>query len=237
MLLPQYESLLAARTREELEARLLKATVDLGFSTYGITTIVDHPDGSEQRGSLHNTPDVYLDAFLNLEISKADPVMQHCRFSSIPILWNSETYVKAGQGQMHEQMAAAGLREGIATTLHLPNGRHMLLGLDSPDPLPRSPADAMHLVAQVQLLAVHAQEAAFRLSIPEAAPTQPPALTPRELEVLKWSMAGKTAWETGSILKISERTTTMHIANAMRKLGVAKRSQAVLKAYQLGLLA
>lgn len=237
MLLPQYESLLASRTREELEARLLKATLDLGFSTYGLTTIIDHPDGTERRGNLHNTPGPYLEAYLNLEISKVDPVMQHCRYSPIPIVWNSETYGNAGQAEMHEQMAAAGLREGIATTLHLPNGRHMLLGLDSPDPLPSGRTDAMHLVAQVQLLAVHAQEAAFRLSIPEVAPKQIPVLTPRELEVLKWSMAGKTAWETGSILSLSERTIVMHISNAMKKLGVNKKAHAVVKALQFGLIA
>ena len=31
----------------------------------------------------------------------------------------------------------------------------------------------------------------------------PPRLTARELEVLRWTMEGKTAWETGAILGIS----------------------------------
>jgi DNA-binding CsgD family transcriptional regulator len=41
-------------------------------------------------------------------------------------------------------------------------------------------------------------------------------LTPRELECLRWTMEGKTAWEVGTILSISERTAVLHLNNAHR---------------------
>jgi DNA-binding CsgD family transcriptional regulator len=61
-------------------------------------------------------------------------------------------------------------------------------------------------------------------------------LTPRELECLKWTMEGKTAWEVGGILGISERTAVLHLSNAMRKLDTHNKHQAVLKALRLGLI-
>jgi DNA-binding CsgD family transcriptional regulator len=63
-----------------------------------------------------------------------------------------------------------------------------------------------------------------------------PALTPRELECLRWTMAGKTAWEVGAVLGISERTAVLHINNAMHKLACVNKHQAVLKALRLGLI-
>ena len=47
---------------------------------------------------------------------------------------------------------------------------------------------------------------------------------------------GKTAWEVGSILGITERTAVLHLNNAMHKLGASNKHQAVLKALRLGLI-
>jgi DNA-binding CsgD family transcriptional regulator len=54
---------------------------------------------------------------------------------------------------------------------------------------------------------------------------------------LQWTMEGKTAWEVGTLLGISERTAVLHVNNAMHKLGAVSKHQAVLKALRLGLLA
>jgi DNA-binding CsgD family transcriptional regulator len=63
-----------------------------------------------------------------------------------------------------------------------------------------------------------------------------PSLTPRELKTLRWTMEGKTAWEVGALLGISERTAVLHVTNAMHKLGCCSKHQAVLKALRLGLI-
>ena len=76
----------------------------------------------------------------------------------------------------------------------------------------------------------------MRVLLPVAAALDGPSLTPRELEALRWTMDGKTAWEVGSILGITERTAVLHLNNAMRKLGSVNKHQAVLKALRLGLI-
>jgi DNA-binding CsgD family transcriptional regulator len=92
------------------------------------------------------------------------------------------------------------------------------------------------MVADLQLFAVYAQDAAMRILLPPSPQSDLPALTPRELESLRWTMEGKTAWELGSILGISERTAVLHVNNATHKLGCINKHQAVLKALRLGLI-
>lgn len=61
-------------------------------------------------------------------------------------------------------------------------------------------------------------------------------LSEREKACLKWTACGKSSWEIGQILSISENTVVFHIKNAMRKLGVRTRTLAAVKAIQLGLI-
>jgi LuxR family quorum sensing-dependent transcriptional regulator len=59
-------------------------------------------------------------------------------------------------------------------------------------------------------------------------------LTPREREVLAWIAAGKSAWETATILSISQKTVVHHLDHIRRKLGAANTTQAVVVALQAG---
>jgi DNA-binding CsgD family transcriptional regulator len=56
------------------------------------------------------------------------------------------------------------------------------------------------------------------------------SLSARELDCLRWTAEGKTAWETSLILGISERTVRFHQNAAREKLGCATTTQAVAKA-------
>jgi DNA-binding NarL/FixJ family response regulator len=62
------------------------------------------------------------------------------------------------------------------------------------------------------------------------------ALTPRELEVLGLVQQGLSNRQVGEELFISRGTVKRHIENIMAKLGVSDRTQAVVKALQLGIL-
>lgn len=92
------------------------------------------------------------------------------------------------------------------------------------------------MVADLQLFAVLAQDAASRVLLPTVPDARAVSLTPRELESLRWTMEGKTAWEVGNILGISERTAVLHLTNATHKLDCVNKHQAVLKALRLKLI-
>jgi DNA-binding NarL/FixJ family response regulator len=55
-------------------------------------------------------------------------------------------------------------------------------------------------------------------------------LSNREIETLTWAARGKTSAEIAQILGRTKRTIDFHLDNARAKLGVANRTQAVMKA-------
>lgn len=71
---------------------------------------------------------------------------------------------------------------------------------------------------------------------PSAEPMARPDLTSKELECLLWVVLGKTAWETASIIGRSPRTVEFHLANAVKKLGAANKTQAAMLALRSGLI-
>ncbi len=61
-------------------------------------------------------------------------------------------------------------------------------------------------------------------------------LRAREKDCLYWSAQGKTAAETADILGLQTETIRKYIKNAMKRMNVRSKTQAVVKAIELGLL-
>lgn len=89
-------------------------------------------------------------------------------------------------------------------------------------PLPLLEAWAMHVQNRVEQLYADQQL------------TKP--LTSREREVLQWTMLGKTADETGLILRISENTVLFHLRNLRSKLDVSNKYHMIARALSLRLV-
>jgi DNA-binding CsgD family transcriptional regulator len=236
MLSGGYSAVMQARNQDEFREEIVRFARDLGFETVSAITVIDHGLNNREFVVVDNTPSAYIESSNDSSSYRRDPVMQHCKLQSLPIIWDQRTYVDSGVADLWEQMAGFGYRTGIAMALHMPEGRRFLFGVDRDQPLPQHAGELQRIVADLQLFAVHAQDAASRLFLPQALQPERPALTPRELEALRWTMDGKTAWEVGTILGISERTAVLHVNNAMHKLGCVNKHQAVLKALRLGLI-
>ncbi|MGW7528660.1 response regulator [Streptomyces sp. NPDC054783] len=72
---------------------------------------------------------------------------------------------------------------------------------------------------------------------PEAVPADLTALTPREREVLTLLGRGLSNTELAAELTLSEATVKSHVARIFAKLGLRDRAQAVVVAYETGLVA
>lgn len=57
-----------------------------------------------------------------------------------------------------------------------------------------------------------------------------PLLSPREREVLTWTAQGKTTWEVGEILGISQQTAASHLKNSKIKLDGTTVAHTVVQA-------
>jgi DNA-binding CsgD family transcriptional regulator len=236
MLQGGYLAVMEAKTPADFRNEVVRFAQRLGFKYVSAMTVVDHSLTRSDFHNVDNTPTAYSQSFNDVGQARRDPVMQHCKRDTVPIIWDQDTYVSRGHGDLWEHQAHFGYHTGVALALHLPEGRHFFLGVDRDRPLSRQPRTMTRIVAELQLFAVHAQDAAFRIFAPPASSPDGPALTPRELEALRWTMDGKTAWEVGTIMNISERTAVLHLQNAMHKLSCINKHQAVLKAIRLGLL-
>jgi len=237
MLQSRYLSVLEAKTRDEFQVGLVRFTRQLGFETVSATAVIDQFLGEPEFITVDNAPAAYRATFEDRNGGKRDPVMQHCKNKSVPIVWDQATYIKAGQADKWEHQARFGYRYGISFVMHMPKGIHFTVGVVRDQPLPTCSDQIARMTADLQLFVVHAQEAARRVLLPN--PLQEPdfpSLTRRELECLRWTMEGKTAWELGRILDISEQTAVRHTHNATKKLGCVSKHQAVLKALRLELI-
>ncbi len=112
------------------------------------------------------------------------------------------------------------------------------------DAPPEEIAAAVRIVARGEALLAPAVTRAvieeFARRPPAAAPTPPTAvteLTPREQEVLGLLVRGLSNPEICERLVISEATAKTHVAHILRKLDLRDRVQAVIYAYETGLVA
>lgn len=99
------------------------------------------------------------------------------------------------------------------------------------------PAEHARHVQFLDYLGRHLHLALLRSAskLPPSADTCVTTLSPREVTILNWMKDGKTNWEIGQIIGMTERTVRFHIESIFSKLDVSSRTQAVAVAVQHGL--
>jgi DNA-binding CsgD family transcriptional regulator len=248
----EFIELSMAASTETLKMGLVRMAEKMDFGYISAILVLEQEPCKPILLSIGNTPSEYLEDYHCPEQSRRDPVLRKLKRSSVPFIYDQGLYVAGGAGDVWERQAKHGFKTGVAAAFHLPHGQHFLLGVDRPQALQRCDAKITCLLASVQLLAAHALEPAQRLMAPQPTANQRErarprdtrddqedaerALSARELEVLRWASDGKTAWETGNILSISEHTVNKHLAAVAVKLGCVGKAQAIARAFQQGLL-
>lgn len=91
------------------------------------------------------------------------------------------------------------------------------------------------IIGDLQAAAVHMHDAIIR-SDPLSSVLGAPSLSSREIEILQWTVAGKSQQDIGDILSISHRTVEVHLRSARSKLQALTTAQAIGRAINLGLI-
>ncbi len=236
MILQDYQDVADADDLATLEARLVRFAHQLGFGIISGLLVVEQAPGRTATFQLGNTPEAYQSTFTNANISQGDPVLRRLKRLSAPFIYDQSMYVHEQAADLWDMQALFGYKTGIAMALHLPGGRHFVMGVDREQPLPKDDLVLTRMMADLQLLAVHAQDSVIRLLAPQT-PEQPLLrLTDREIEILKWTAAGKSSWAVSQILNLSEHNVKYHIKRILSKMEVTSKHQAAARARLLGLI-
>ncbi|TCV85827.1 helix-turn-helix transcriptional regulator [Sulfurirhabdus autotrophica] len=187
--------------------------------------------------SLGHSPE-FLDNYSRQAFAQYDPLVARGLSESDPFSWeeaiSSHTRpVNAVQvKKLLELSADYGLKRGLAyASRPMPRSNEVsYICLETG----REPFSSAHSEA-LRFALPHLHELLRRVC-QKAHEEIAPVLSVRELEVLQWLKEGKTAWEVGAILSISERTVKFHITNCYTKLNVTNRSQAIARAMCLNLI-
>jgi DNA-binding CsgD family transcriptional regulator len=220
-----------------LKRSLVAFTHSLDFDTVTAMLVIDQPSAPPSFYVVDNTPAEYLNAYYEPSFIGIDPVMQHCKRSARPIVWDQSTYVGNKVGMLWDQQARYGYRSGIALASHSVGGRHFFLGIDRDQISSLKPKAQIEVVAELEIFAALAQETAVRLFVPDIDALEPVhPLIQLEIDLLKWSMDGYSVLEVSNRMCLSESLASSILRSAMIKLRCSTKYQAIVKAIRLGLL-
>lgn len=223
----------SARTETEFFEALSRAARELGFEHCAYGMRLPLPLSNPKIVLVNDYSEQWKRRYAEQNYLAIDPTVAHGVRSVLPVIW-TESLFENCMG-FWEDARAHQLNVGWAQSSYDANGAVGMLTLArSGDPLTESELkeNSMRMAWLVQA----AQEGMSRLH-PAARPaTSLPALTSREVEVLRWTADGKTSGEVGQIMSITERTVNFHINNALEKLGAVNKTAGVIKAAMLRLL-
>lgn len=193
-----------------------------GFETLVLTGLPNPAQTVEQVLLAKRVPNEWFKIYIANQYVRDDPVPRYCRMTVDPFEWSNIPQSAQTAPRAREVMRRAadfGLVQGLTVPIHGISGYEACVSLagEHPEFDKRSKA-ASHLIA------IYAFNRIRQLLGP-VAPS--PSLTPREREVLAWSVQGKSAWEIGEILSISQRTVEEHRARIYEKLGAMNHAHAV----------
>lgn len=217
-------------TKEWAEAR------GLPFITYHMVSAEGLPAPLATHFSTY--PKEWVEHYIEQGLYFKDPVVYHAQRAIIPFAWQDmEAKGQLGAGRPFlDEAAAAGIANGLSIPVRGPKDFAMFS--TCPDHMKATEATRLYLEIQGELvlLAMAVHERARVLMRPQILVGCERTLTPREREVLQWVAAGKSSWDIGQILSVSEHTVKWHIREALKKLGCHDRTHAAVRAVVLGLI-
>lgn len=176
--------------------------------------------------------------YLNTRTNGVNPIFEHLRHASQPFYWfdlEHQSNLSADQKIMMKQFEQAGAVSGLTIPLPATEGEQAMICLSS---------EVRDAVRQEDLPVINAKCMQFWMALnrlDEAEKVQEEEmfleiLTPRELECLELCLHFETTKSIAHYLDRAEQTVQFHISNAIHKLEVQNRTQAVARACMLGLI-
>jgi LuxR family quorum-sensing transcriptional regulator LasR len=231
-----FAPLLTATSEEEAWQQLQSAVRGLGFD-HGLFAVLPQPRQNPDQVYLRSTyPTSWRQHYDQQNLRATDPTVAYCFKSAAPMVWMDHSFTTPAQQALYEEASSFGLRVGVTLPIRGQHGEvGMLTCVRDQAPGKAFIHDLQPTLGSLSLLRDIASDA-FGPYIQAVDSPAIPSLTTRERDCLQWMAAGKTAWEIGRLLNISEAGVNFHIANLRSKFGVSRRNDVVIQALRLGLI-
>lgn len=223
-------------SRELATLKELHRSIETVARTFGIRYFLlsHHVNVSSPHiVQLSNYPEAWGTRMRTKAHFRVEPVIQACQKTAAPFLWaelGSLIKISAIQRDILEGAEKVGIGPGFTVPIHIPGE---CTGSGSFAVRTGETLDLSALPA-LQYLACFAFEAARRMSLGvnrkmnlSAAETR--KFTERQLDCIVLIAQGKSDWDVGQILGISQRTVQEHLETARRRYGVSTRMQLVVR--------
>jgi LuxR family transcriptional regulator, quorum-sensing system regulator BjaR1 len=200
-----------------------KVIGDLGFNAYIMARIPTAGESLVQSTVANGWPSQWFELYNRENFSAVDPIPRHCFNTLNPFEWKDVPYDRERDPAAHKVMMRArdfGLNDGFCIPIHYDDATAAVSIAGERPYLDGETKSALHLMG------VFAHSRLRALARPAAA-MRTRRLSEMEAEVLRWAARGKTAWETGQILQLSERTVRWHLEEAQRKLMTKNKTATV----------
>lgn len=225
--------MLSADTEAAFFTALSGMARNLGFDYCAYGMRMPLPLSNPRMFMLNNYSADWQQRYAKENYLAVDPTVAHGMKSVRPLVWSNQLFVSCRS--FWEDARSHGLRVGWAQSSYNAKGVGGLLTLArSGDAL--SAAELKHNSLKMTWLTQVAHEGLSRLIAVQRPAEAQIDLTPREVEVLRWSADGKTSSEVAEIMNISERTVNFHVNNTLLKLCASNKIAAVIKAAMLRLI-
>lgn len=232
-----FNNLITAKTEEDWSRELFELANNLGFEQTLFAVLKSKTEPLENAYIKSNYSEAWRETYDHNKMGYIDPTVAHTMRHTVPLLWTPEKFKSPVERNFFEEASSYGLQTGIIFPIHGMNGEYGMFSFVS-DRLANSSkrdAELFHVMSSLALLRDYVFETSRNFAH-IFKPSQEVHLTKRELEVLKWTKAGKSSWEIGRILNCSESTVNFHVTNIRLKFNVHSKQHAVIKAIQLGLI-
>ena len=205
---------------------------NLGYKFCGFSITSNSVGVDTSTLNLNNFPHEWNTQYEKNNATQIDPIVAHCNHSTLPVLWSEELFSRTPW--LWQLLQQHGLQHGWSQAIFdEETGQRSILSL-ARSHCPISAYELYEHLGFSVFITRHLHALAIARQPRKPARPQAPPLSRRELEVLKLSADGKTAYEIARILSLSERTINFHVHRAIEKLGVNNKIAAVIAAARSG---
>lgn len=221
------ERLLCSLDTTDLHNALAEAALSLDLPLFAY--LAPSPKSGRPTGLISTYPQSWTSHYLCSRYEAVDPVIDRARLCRDTFCWSvRDLHLSRRQCQLMDEASQFGIRCGFTIPIHDRRGLFAALtfATDEKKPLFFKAIERYELTLQLVAMVFHIYA---RERLVTEGTVDGFVLSRREVECLEWAARGKSAWDIGHILGISQRTAVFHLDNAKKKLGVRTITQAAIR--------